>query len=107
MESDQRNIIVAQSGNEALKIALEMEIALILLDVQMPDMDGFEVARLLKDNSRTKDVSILFDRDDHCPYNEAEINGQSINYEKFNSDSYASWKYENGKVSIQEVKYGN
>ena len=60
LESDQRNIIVAQSGNEALKIALEMEIALILLDVQMPDMDGFEVARLLKDNSRTKDVSILF-----------------------------------------------
>ncbi len=60
LESDQRNIIVAYSGNEALKIALENEIGLILLDVQMPEMDGFEVARLLKENSRTKDVPILF-----------------------------------------------
>lgn len=60
LEHDDRNIIKAHSGNEALKIALEKEIALILLDVQMPDMDGFEVARLLKDNSRTKDISILF-----------------------------------------------
>ena len=60
LENEQRNVILAHSGNEALKIALEFEIALILLDVQMPDMDGFEVARLLKENSRTKDVSILF-----------------------------------------------
>ncbi len=60
LENDQRNIIVANSGNEALKIALENDIALILLDVQMPDMDGFEVARLLKENSHTRDISILF-----------------------------------------------
>lgn len=60
LEKEDRNIIKAHSGNEALKIALENEIALILLDVQMPDMDGFEVARLLKENSRTKDISILF-----------------------------------------------
>jgi two-component system sensor histidine kinase/response regulator len=57
---EDRNIIKANSGNEALKIALENDIALMLLDVQMPHMDGFEVARLLKDNSRTKDISILF-----------------------------------------------
>ena len=60
LEQDDRNIIKARSGNEALKISLENEIALILLDVQMPDMDGFEVARLLKENSKTKDISILF-----------------------------------------------
>jgi signal transduction histidine kinase len=60
LEQDGRNIITANSGNEALKIALENDIAIILLDVQMPEMDGFEVARLLKDNSRTKDISILF-----------------------------------------------
>lgn len=55
-----RNIIKASSGNEALEIALNSEIALMLLDVQMPEMDGFEVARLLKENSRTRNISILF-----------------------------------------------
>ena len=60
LEHEDRKILKATSGNEALKMALENEIALMLLDVQMPDMDGFEVARLLKDNSRTRDISILF-----------------------------------------------
>lgn len=60
LEQEGRNIIKANSGNEALKISLENEIAMILLDVQMPDMDGFEVARLLKENSKTKDIAILF-----------------------------------------------
>ena len=55
-----RNIIKASSGNEALQIALSTDIALMLLDVQMPEMDGFEVARLLKENARTKHISILF-----------------------------------------------
>ena len=60
LDNTSRNIIRANSGQEALRFALENEIALILLDVQMPDMDGFEVARLLKENSRTKDISIIF-----------------------------------------------
>jgi CheY-like chemotaxis protein len=51
LENDNRNIYKALSGNEALRIALETDIALILLDVQMPEMDGFEVARLLAENS--------------------------------------------------------
>jgi len=60
LERKDRNIIKAGSGNEALKLALEMPLALILLDVQMPDMDGFEVAQLLKNNARTKDINIIF-----------------------------------------------
>lgn len=60
LENDNRNIYKALSGNEALRIALETDIALILLDVQMPEMDGFEVARLLAENSRTRDISIIF-----------------------------------------------
>ncbi len=60
LEQEGRSIFKAASGNEALKIALSEEIGLILLDVQMPEMDGFEVARLLKENSRTKDISIIF-----------------------------------------------
>lgn len=59
--ADNRDFIQATSGNEALKQVLKNEdIGLIMLDVQMPDMDGFEVARLLKANPKTKDISIVF-----------------------------------------------
>jgi two-component system sensor histidine kinase/response regulator len=61
LEEDNREFIKATSGNEALKIALKNDhIGLIMLDVQMPGMDGFEVAKLLKSNARTKDISIIF-----------------------------------------------
>ena len=60
LEQEGRVILKANGGNEALRIALEKEIGLILLDVQMPDIDGFEVARLLKENSKTKDIAIIF-----------------------------------------------
>ncbi len=60
LEQEGRNILKANSGEEALVIALEKDIAMILLDVQMPGMDGFEVARLLKENSHTKDIAIIF-----------------------------------------------
>jgi two-component system sensor histidine kinase/response regulator len=59
--AENRVFIQATSGNEALKQVLKNEdIGLIMLDVQMPDMDGFEVARLLKANPKTKDISIIF-----------------------------------------------
>ncbi len=61
LESDTRKFLKASSGNEALKQVLKNEdIGLIMLDVQMPDMDGFEVARILKSNSKTRDISIIF-----------------------------------------------
>lgn len=60
LERKDRTIIKAESGNEALKIALEKPLALILLDVQMPEMDGFEVAQILKKNPKTKDINIIF-----------------------------------------------
>jgi signal transduction histidine kinase len=60
LEEEGRTILKANSGEEALVIALEKDIAMILLDVQMPGMDGFEVARLLKENSHTKDIAIIF-----------------------------------------------
>ncbi|MFZ9846553.1 MAG: response regulator [Flavobacteriales bacterium] len=55
-----RNFLKATSGKEALKLALSNEIALILLDVQMPEMNGFEVAEILKANKKTAGISILF-----------------------------------------------
>lgn len=60
LEQEGRKIFRATSGNEALRIALNEEIGLILLDVQMPEMDGFEVSRLLKENSKTKDIAVIF-----------------------------------------------
>ena len=54
------NIIEAKSGNEALALLLEHDIALILLDVQMPDMDGFETAELMRGNEETKHIPIIF-----------------------------------------------
>jgi two-component system sensor histidine kinase/response regulator len=56
-----RTFIKASSGNEALRQVLKNDqIGLIMLDVQMPDMDGFEVAQFLKSNPKTRDISIIF-----------------------------------------------
>ena len=50
----------ARSGNEALALCLDHEFALILLDVNMPDMDGFEVAALLGEAEHLRDTPIIF-----------------------------------------------
>jgi signal transduction histidine kinase len=60
LQEDNRIFMKAESGKTALKMALNNEFALILLDVQMPEMDGFEVARLLRGNPKTKDIPIIF-----------------------------------------------
>jgi CheY-like chemotaxis protein len=60
LEAPERNLITASSGNEALDIALKQDLALILLDVQMPEMDGFEVAELLRKNRRTRAIPVIF-----------------------------------------------
>ena len=52
--------LFARSGEEALKTALKEELALILLDVQMPGMNGYEVAQYLRNSSKTRDVPIIF-----------------------------------------------
>jgi two-component system, NtrC family, sensor kinase len=54
------DLVLARSGNAALRQLLRREFALMLLDVQMPEMDGYEVARHARDNSATRDVPILF-----------------------------------------------
>lgn len=61
LEAPNRRFIKVMGGNEALKYVIKHpDIGLIILDVQMPDMDGFEVASILQSNPRTKDISIIF-----------------------------------------------
>jgi len=54
------NIVRANSGNEALAKTLSHEFAITLMDVQMPEMDGFETAELMRSNSRTRHIPIIF-----------------------------------------------
>ena len=60
LESPDLDVIRAESGHEALEKTLDYEFALILLDVQMPVMDGYETATLLRGNKRTKNIPIIF-----------------------------------------------
>ena len=60
LANKERVIVHATNGKDALKIALNKPLDLIILDVQMPDMDGFEVAQILKSNKKTKDIPIIF-----------------------------------------------
>jgi len=60
LESPDLTIIKANSGNEALGLLLEHKFALVLLDVQMPGMDGFETAEIMRSNEKTKNVPIIF-----------------------------------------------
>jgi two-component system, NtrC family, sensor kinase len=53
-------IVTASSGQEALRLALEEEFAVILLDVRMPEMDGFETASFLRSRPRTRHTPIIF-----------------------------------------------
>lgn len=60
LESQELILIKANSGNQALSMALEHEFALVLLDVQMPVMNGFETAELLRGFEKTKHIPIIF-----------------------------------------------
>src|SRR5689334_7847323 len=54
------DLVRANSGEEALRALLQADFALILLDAQMPGMDGFDTAARIKRRTRTKDVPIIF-----------------------------------------------
>lgn len=60
LEELDENIVTVQSGREALRRLLEMEFAVILLDVNMPDMDGFETASLIRQRPASEHTPILF-----------------------------------------------
>jgi len=55
-----QTLLYANSGEDALRRLLRHDVAVILLDVQMPELDGFETARLIKQRERTSHVPIIF-----------------------------------------------
>jgi signal transduction histidine kinase len=55
-----QNLMIAQSGEEALRLALRNDFAVILLDVRMPGMDGFETARMIRSRERSRLTPIIF-----------------------------------------------
>jgi CheY-like chemotaxis protein len=60
LQAPDRNLVRALSAGEALKFLVTKNAAVILLDVRMPDMDGFETAALIRRRERTRDVPIVF-----------------------------------------------
>ena len=60
LEMDNLKVDTANSGDMALKKILKNDYSLIILDVQMPGMDGFEVSEILSQSNRTKDIPVLF-----------------------------------------------
>ena len=60
LRAPEARVLMARSGADALEILLLNEVALALVDVQMPDMDGFELAELMRGSERTRHVPIVF-----------------------------------------------
>jgi two-component system sensor histidine kinase/response regulator len=64
-----QNLVIAGSSREALQLALQRDYAVLLLDVQMPDMNGFELAALIRSRPRSKNIPIIF----ITAYSQAEV----------------------------------
>src|SRR5258705_1383727 len=60
LETLNEDLVSARSGTEALRFLLENDFAAILLDVKMPEMDGFEAAELIRSRKRSQHTPILF-----------------------------------------------
>ena len=58
--SDKYDIVIALDGEEALEILEESHVDLVLLDIMMPNVDGYEVCKKLKQNNKTKNIPIIF-----------------------------------------------
>jgi len=60
LDSLGENLVRAYSGQEALRCLLDQDFAVILLDVQMPGMDGFETAKLIRERAKSRQTPIIF-----------------------------------------------
>ncbi|HEX8709012.1 MAG TPA: response regulator, partial [Pyrinomonadaceae bacterium] len=60
LQSPDRNLVRASSGDEALRYLLDTDVAVILLDVYMPGIDGLETAALIRGREKSRDIPIIF-----------------------------------------------
>ncbi len=60
LSSPDRNLVNAASGDDALRYLLDNEVAVILMDVYMPGLDGLETAELIRGRDRSRDIPIIF-----------------------------------------------
>src|SRR5688572_20160485 len=60
LASLEQNIVTATSGEEALRQVLKYDFAVIVLDIMMPTVDGFETAALIRQRERSKHTPIIF-----------------------------------------------
>src|SRR5215510_12248580 len=60
LRAEDVSVLKARSGSEALELLLQHDVALALLDVQMPELDGFELAELMRGTTRSSHVPIIF-----------------------------------------------
>src|SRR5205814_8340516 len=54
------NLVKASSGREALELLLKMDFAVVLMDVSMPELDGFELAEMIRQHPRFQKTAIIF-----------------------------------------------
>jgi two-component system sensor histidine kinase/response regulator len=83
-----RQLFKATSGNEALRLVLKHEFALVLLDIEMPEMDGYETARLIHTRESTRSLPIIFvtasDRGDERLFRGYEVGAVDFLYKPIN-----------------------
>lgn len=86
----QADIFKAASGNEALSLVLRHDFAIVLLDVQMPEMDGFETAMLMQEHESMAGVPIIFvtaiSKEDKYASKAAEIGAVDYIFKPINPD---------------------
>ena len=59
LKTQQAQLLRADSGEQALEMLLEHDVALVLADITQPGMDGYDIARWVRDNSRTRDIPVI------------------------------------------------
>src|SRR5215212_5947806 len=84
------NLVSASSGTEALRQLLGRDFAVVLLDVQMPEMDGFETAALIRQRDRSRDTPIIFltalSRSETNVFRGYELGAVDYIFKPFNAD---------------------
>ena len=92
LEEEGRQLLKATSGNQALSLLLKNDISLVLLDVQMPEMDGYTLTAEIKNNERLKTMPVILHTSLSGVFNNAMVEkvGAEDFIPKFNPDELAT-----------------